>query len=305
MSAVDAVASLAVAWPFLGPSPTMIDVRALAAAAARRDAPVLLHGEPGLGKGTAARALHDVGLHAGRQFTAVSAHTSVSLAQALFEPGGAFDSERSGTIVVPEITLLDPHAQQLLLMALDGPARGGRGFIAATSVDLVTEVTEGRFSEALYYRLSTGPVHLPPLRVRQAADTEALSRALLLLLGDEIPRAPRDLSESAAAAIVRYGWPGNIRELRASLERAMILARGRATLEAEDLALDVWGPGAPHLPRTLEAAERLHVERTLLAHDGNRTRAALQLGVSRATLINKIRRFGLAPGRRGRPGSRG
>ncbi|MEO7456098.1 MAG: helix-turn-helix domain-containing protein, partial [Gemmatimonadaceae bacterium] len=109
--------------------------------------------------------------------------------------------------------------------------------------------------------------------------------------------APREVSEEAMEMISRYPWPGNVRELRNVLERALIQARGETTVGVKHLASEVRGidddASLPHVSQTLEQVERGHIERTLRAHAANRTRAARELGISRATLIKKIREFGL------------
>ena len=109
--------------------------------------------------------------------------------------------------------------------------------------------------------------------------------------------APPELTDSALDVLLRYPWPGNLRELRNVLERAMIVARGARRVGTEHLPSEVRrasgvGP-ARHIPRSLAEVERAHIERTLRAHNANRTRAARELGISRATLINKIKMYHL------------
>ncbi|HEX4934111.1 MAG TPA: helix-turn-helix domain-containing protein, partial [Gemmatimonadaceae bacterium] len=112
-----------------------------------------------------------------------------------------------------------------------------------------------------------------------------------------LPDLPTELEDAALDRLLRYAWPGNIRELRNVLERAMILARGDEFIREKHLPMEVRdasGLGVEHhVPRTLEEVERAHIDRTLRAHDANRTRAAKELGISRATLIKKIREYGL------------
>jgi transcriptional regulator with PAS, ATPase and Fis domain len=113
----------------------------------------------------------------------------------------------------------------------------------------------------------------------------------------QLPDAPTELSEGALEQLLRYSWPGNVRELRNVLERGMIVARGSRKIGAEHLPPEVrnaTGAGVErHVPKSLDEVERAHIERTLRAHGDNRTRAAKELGISRATLINKIRVYGL------------
>jgi transcriptional regulator with PAS, ATPase and Fis domain len=116
-------------------------------------------------------------------------------------------------------------------------------------------------------------------------------------LGSQLPEAPRALGDGALEHLLRYPWPGNVRELRNVLERAMIMARGASRIEAAHLPAEVRGASGAevehHVPRSLEDVERTHIERTLRAHNGNRTHAAQELGISRATLIKKIKTYQL------------
>ena len=172
--------------------------------------------------------------------------------------------------------------------------------IVTSSRDLVEEVQAGRFREDLYYRLSVMPVVLPPLRARAREDLIALIDRIMSELRRQLPHAPGETSEAALEQLLRHSWPGNIRELRNVLERAMIVGRGSqadrdrasaarcAARRAERLRRS-------HVPRTLHDVERAHIERTLRAHNENRTRAARELGISRATLINKIKEYQLDP----------
>ena len=169
--------------------------------------------------------------------------------------------------------------------------------IAATNHDVGDAVRHGRFREDLYYRLNVIPLHLPPLRERAREDRLALLHRLFAELRAELPESPADLSGETLERLLDYAWPGNIREMRNVLERALILGRGAERLGAEHLPAEVGRrQGTP--PQVREAAsladvERRHIERTLRRHGGNRTRAAEELGISRATLINKIKVYAL------------
>jgi transcriptional regulator with PAS, ATPase and Fis domain len=164
-----------------------------------------------------------------------------------------------------------------------------------SSRDLVEEVQAGRFREDLYYRLSVLPVVLPPLRARAREDLVSLIDRIGGELRRQLPHAPAEISDGALDQLLRHSWPGNIRELRNVLERAMIVGRGARQISVEHLPPDVRRSGstgaASHVPRTLHDVERAHIERTLRAHNENRTRAARELGISRATLINKIKEY--------------
>jgi DNA-binding NtrC family response regulator len=169
--------------------------------------------------------------------------------------------------------------------------------MASTVTDLVTEVTEGQFREDLYYRLSVMPVHLPPLRAREREDLVALATSVAEELAGQLAGAPRTFEAEALECLVRHRWPGNVRELRNVLERTLVAARDADEVRVEHLPPELQ-PAAlagteRYAPRTLEEVERAHIERTLRAHRANRTHAARELGISRATLIKKIKEYGL------------
>ena len=306
----------------LGASPAMrelADQITLLAASAKTT--VLLIGESGTGKGTVAEHIHRQSPRAPGPFIEVNcaALTAASLDSELFghERGatneareakaGLLEVASGGTLFLDGIGDLDAHQQPKLLRVLEGKGFRRLGgtqeisadvrLIAATNKDLVHEVTAGRFREDLYYRLSVMPVHLPPLRARAREDLVELIGHLIDQLAAPMTDAPRALTDDALERVLRYAWPGNIRELRNVLERAMIMGRGRAAIDVPLLppeVRDASGRGVEHhVPRTLAEVERAHIERTLSAHDGNRTHAARELEISRATLIKKIKAYGL------------
>ena len=220
---------------------------------------------------------------------------------------GLFEAADGGTLFLAEVAELPATLQPKLLTALESRrvrrAGGTREVavdvrvIAATARDLANEVTEERFREDLYYRLGVMPLYLPPLRARSPEDLHETVRSLVAELRRGMPGAPSEVSADALDLIGAYPWPGNVRELRNVLERALLLARGTETILPQHLAVEVRGAGedlfAPHVSRTLSEVERAHIDRTLRAHGANRTRAARELGISRATLIKKIREYEL------------
>jgi two-component system response regulator AtoC len=310
--------SLATAATF-GASPVMRDIGGQVELLAASDrTTVLILGETGSGKGQVAESIHRLGARRDRAFVEVpcAAYRAEALEAELFgrerdstgeARSGLLEVANGGTLFLDEIGELDPHLQLRLLHVLDAGAFRRRGgtqevavdvrVIASTTRDLVTDVNEGRFREDLYYRLSVMPVYLPPLRVRSRDDVLELVARLLAELQPSLPLAPGALADEVVERLLRYPWPGNIRELRNVLERALIVARGSARVEIAHLPAEVReADGAAvehHVPRTLEEVERAHVERTLRVHEGNRTHAARELGISRATLIKKIRQYGL------------
>lgn len=314
------------ATALLGSSPPMRELAQQIALLARSDrTTVLVTGESGTGKGRVAEAIHLESPRGSRQFVEVNcaALTSASLDAELFgqeqgvagaAPGdardprpGLLETADGGSIFLDEIGDLDSHLQPKLLRVLEGKSFRRLGgtrevkadvrVIAATGKDLVNEVTAGRFREDLYYRLSVMPIYLPPLRARAREDLLELIAHLMDDLRPSMAEAPGSLSDAALDRMLRYSWPGNIREMRNVLERAMIMARGADAIGVEHLApevRDASGAGVEHhVPRTLSEVERVHIDRTLKFHNANRTRAAKELGISRATLIKKIKEYGL------------
>jgi DNA-binding NtrC family response regulator len=305
----------------LGSSAVMRDLSSqIQLLAASERTTVLLLGEGGSGKGRVAQLIH---AHSPRRATAFievscAAMTAEGLEVALFgqdsgdgrEPrAGLFEVAGGGTLFLDEIGDLTTHLQARLLGVLEGKGLRRVGgtreiatdvrLIAATSRDLVTEVTEGRFREDLYYRLSVMPVYLPPLRARSREDLVELIGRIVDELAPNLPAAPRAITDAALDRLLRHAWPGNIRELRNVLERAMIVGRGAERIDARHLPAEVRDPSGPvpdnHVPRTLDEVERVHIERTLRVNNANRTHAARELGISRATLIKKIKEYGLNP----------
>jgi DNA-binding NtrC family response regulator len=281
---------------------------------------VLLLGESGTGKGRIAELIHAHSLRAHGAWVEVNcaAHTTDALDAELFgseDAGrgavrpGLLEVATGGSLFLDEIGDLPAPLQPKLLRVLEGkPFRRVGGtreilvdvrLIAATNKDLVSEVNAGRFREDLYYRLSVMPLNLPPLRARAREDLVELIGRLMDELAPNLPGPPRRVGEEALDALLRYPWPGNIRELRNVLERGMIVGRGEPQLQLRSLPSEVRGASGGAVPadgmelRALADVERLHIERVLRLHEGNRTRAARDLGISRATLIKKVKEYGL------------
>ncbi|GAC1513950.1 MAG: sigma-54 dependent transcriptional regulator [Gemmatimonadaceae bacterium] len=306
----------------LGTSPVMRELAEQIALLGRSErTTVLILGESGTGKGRIAQAIHAESTRAAGPFVEVScgAYSSEDLDIELFGSGpggtasashrpGGFEEAADGSLFLDEIGDVAVGLQPKLARALEGralrrisvpehgSARKAR-VIAATAKDLVNEVTAGTFREDLYYQLSVMPLYLPPLRARSREDLADLVAHLLRELHAQLPESPLRLSETALGRLMRYAWPGNIRELRNVLERAMIVGRGADQIEERHFPAEVRDANNPgvehHVPRSLDEVERAHIERTLRAHSANRTRTARELGISRATLIKKIKEYRL------------
>jgi len=281
---------------------------------------VLLTGESGTGKGRVARLLHEASPRREGPFVDLNcgSFTGPLLANELFghEKGaftdardakaGLFEVAHRGTLFLDEIADLSLELQPTLLKVLETKRFRRLGgtreitvdvrLVAATNADLVEAVNAGRFREDLYYRLSVAVVHMPPVRDRPREDRLRLVQRLLAELAAEVPGAPAELATSALDRLLAYPWPGNVREMRNAMERAMIMAKGASAIGAEHLPADIRRGASGlsrHRPQTLKQGERLQVERALKAHRGNRTRAARELGISRVTLLKKIKEYEL------------
>jgi DNA-binding NtrC family response regulator len=310
----------------LGVSPGMRELeRQIALLAESGRTTVLFTGESGSGKGWAARFIHQLSPRAAGPFIEVNCaglsatflesemfgHERGAFTDAKERRQGLFELADGGTIFLDEIGDLALELQPKLLKVLETKTFRRLGgtreimvdvrLIAATNRDLAAAVQHGRFREDLFYRLSVMPLHLPPVRERSREDRLALLTRLLGELRAHLPGCPAECSSEALDRLLAAPWPGNVREMRNVLERAMILARGDSAIGVEHLPTDLRRGDGPawvagdrrHQPQTLAETERLHIERALRHHRGNRTRAAQELGISRATLINKIKVYAL------------
>jgi len=304
----------------LGVSPAIRELgRQVELLSASERSTVLLTGESGTGKGWVARVIHHLSPRASGPFVEVNCgglsatfleselfgHEKGAFTDAKERRQGLFELADRGTIFLDEIGDLAPELQPKLLKVLETKTFRRLGgtremtvdvrLVAATNRDLVAEVRTGRFREDLYYRLSVMPLRLPAVRDRSRDDRLALLTRILSDLAPQMPGCPSATSAEALDRLLSAPWPGNVREMRNVIERAMILARGAGQIGVEHLPADLRKGGGErrHQPQALAEVERLHIEKTLKFHGGNRTRAAQELGISRATLINKIKVYGL------------
>ena len=305
----------------LGVSRVMQDLaRQIELLAASERSTVLLSGESGTGKGWVARVIHNLSPRSGGPFVEVNCaglsatfldselfgHEKGAYTDAKERKVGLFELADHGTIFLDEIGELTPDLQPKLLKVLETKKFRRLGgtrelsvdvrLIAATNRDLVREVEAGRFREDLYYRLNVMPLVLPPVRDRSREDRLELITRILTDLKTQLPGCPSDCTTDVLDRLLSAPWPGNVREMRNVIERSMILARGQATIGFEQLPTELRQRSATdrrYTAQSLSEVERLHIERTLRHHSGNRTRAAMELGISRATLINKIKAYSL------------
>jgi nitrogen regulation protein NR(I) len=315
----------------VGASRELQEVFRMMAKIVRVDVTVLVTGESGTGKELVARAIHRRSARAQGPFVAVNCsaipqtlveseffgHEKGAFTDARESRPGKFEQADGGTLFLDEVGDLALDAQAKLLRALQERqiqrvgARAPRNVdvrvVAATNKDLEKEAREGRFREDLYWRLNVVHVRLPPLRERRA-DLPVLIDHFLDRFNRELGLSVASIAPETRQLLCDYGWPGNVRELENTICRAMILCDGD-TLTAADLPGRVRGvprDGAPMAESDLshltlgqavaEATERLEkmmILSRLAEHRGSRTATAESLGVSRKTLFNKMRQYGL------------
>jgi DNA-binding NtrC family response regulator len=316
--------------PLLGQSPGLRKaVQMLDRVAASGSATVLLLGETGTGKELMARHLHAHSARAEGPFIDIncSAIPEQLLESQLFghEKGaftdakqfkkGLFELADHGTLLLDEIGEMPTALQSKLRRVLEGRTFrrvGGHAdivvdvrVVAATHRDLRRMVAEGRFREDLYYRLNVVPIQMPALRER-AQDVPELAQHFVARLSQELGRPAATIHPEAMRALQGYGWPGNVRELRNVIERVLlleadqeilashlppeILGRAAAGGDAGEGSLEVFPADSV---RPLADIERMAIEHALKVCDGNKTRAARLLGISRQTLRTKLNEFHL------------
>lgn len=309
--------------PFVGTSPHVAQVRELAHAVKSSGAPILILGETGTGKSVLARWLHAHGPRADGPFVDLNcAGLSKELAEAdLFgHEKGAFTGASSarkgllevahkGDIFLDEIGDLDLSVQPKLLKVLEektyrrvGDVRSRASdvrIIAATHRDLARMSQEGSFRSDLLFRINTVTFHLPAMRERREDILPLADRVLDGLCRTSGREKPR-LSESAVETLENHSWPGNLRELRNALERALLFTSGD-TIETVAVSTERTSPSgnpfsspADEPVTSLRAAERRMIEHALNLHDGRVDRAAEALQIPRSSLYVKIKKFGLS-----------
>ena len=293
---------------------------------------LLLEGESGTGKTQLAHGVHQKSARAAGPFVEVNCgalpsnlleselfgHVRGAFTGAVKDRPGKFEQAAGGTLLLDEIGTASQELQVKLLRVLEegrfervGDARTrtvDARVIAATNVELEREVAAGRFRADLYYRIHVVAIEVPPLRAR-VSDIPLLAERFRERFARLHARRVEALSPAALESLCRHAWPGNVRELENALERAVLVARG-TTLEPADLwpegaessprpggtttSFEGWEEGPPAaLKPALEAPERWLLLRALERHHGNRSATARFLAINRATLFNKMRKYGL------------
>jgi two-component system, NtrC family, response regulator AtoC len=290
----------------------------LAQTAAHTQSTILIMGESGTGKELLARAVHSESARAGGPFVAVSCaalsetlleselfgHEKGAFTGAVARRRGTFETADNGTLFLDEIGDISPKLQVDLLRVLEErrfcrvggsePISVDVRIIAATNRDLHKAIADGSFRDDLFYRLNVIPITLPPLRERRE-DIPLLIDYFVERMSAELGRQVDGVSRAAMARLVAYSFPGNVRELRNLVERAMVCARG-PVLDVDDFTIDpASAEASPAAPASLEEVERRHIAAILEQTGGNVSAAARILDIDRVTLYHKIKKYALRP----------
>jgi transcriptional regulator with GAF, ATPase, and Fis domain len=311
----------------VGISTGVRDVRALIRKVAPTDSTVLIYGESGTGKELVARAIHNLSPRVSAALITLNCaavpselieselfgHKKGSFTGAVAGHRGVFRAAHKGTLFLDEIEATSPAMQVKLLRAIQVGEVKPVGentalnvdvrLVAATNQDLAESVERGFFREDLYYRVHVFPIFIPPLRERRE-DIPMLIRHFLDLLEAQTQKVVRGVDPVALDLLMRYSWPGNIRELENEIERAHILTpegsnisvrtlSPRITDSMERLLVEQADSTPLKLKDAIQQLEQKMVQESLKACGGNRSVAAKRLGLSRQGLINKIAKFGL------------
>jgi DNA-binding NtrC family response regulator len=306
--------------PFLGTSPAIRELKRSAKRVAEANSTVLIQGETGTGKGVLARALHKMGSRSNEAFVDLNCaglsrelleselfgHQKGAFTGAIANKIGFLEAANHGTLFLDEIGDMDLQIQGKILKVVEEKhfyrlgdvleRKADMQIIAATHRDLKKLSDEGTFRSDLYFRINTLRLRIPPLRERRE-DIPIITDKLVEQLALDMKRGPIEVSDNARTALLNYPWPGNIRELRNVLERAVLLSDDGII---HNTGLEFEGPShqsaAPvpalnHL--TLKEIEKHFIVQTLESEGGNIIRAAKRLGIHRSSLYTKIREYGL------------
>jgi DNA-binding NtrC family response regulator len=318
------VAADSEAMPYVvGESTRMREIYTIIRKAAPWDANVCIEGENGTGKELVARAVHFSGPRRDHPFVTLDCstiaeglieshlfgHVKGAFTGAVSSRQGVFAQGHTGTVFIDEITELAPHLQAKLLRVIQTgefvmvggsqPQRVNVRIITATNRDLRQAVAKGVFREDLYFRIAVVHIAIPPLRERRKDIPLLVAHFLRSFMASGHRQDIRGLTPRAMTALINYPWPGNVRQLKNWIEQALVLADGDL-IDLEHFpsltreASEVMGSPVPLAPLglRLEELERWYVLETLRRVDGNRTKAARQLGISLRGLQYKLRRYG-------------
>ena len=299
----------------VGESPQMQKVLELVRTVAQSDATVLIRGESGTGKELIARAIH---ANSSRRYfpivpvncgalpetlleSELFGHEKGAFTGAQYRRKGRIEMSDGGTLFLDEIGTISMKTQVDLLRVLETkeftrlggskPIRADFRVVCATNQNLEKMVEAGQFREDLYYRVNVFSIYLPPLRERRS-DIPVLAQHFLHRFQTHPSRPISEISPEAMDVLVRYDWPGNVRELANAIERAMVIGKPPA-IRPEDLPFQLERATETPGGDSLADLEKTHIARILERTDWNISRAAEILKIDRATIYNKIKRYGL------------
>ena len=306
------------AMPMLwGDSPKMTDLRRMTEKIAPTEATVLITGENGTGKDMLANEIHRLSARAGKPMVSVDigslsetlfeselfGHVKGAFTDARTDHTGKFELANGTTLFLDEIGNIPLNLQAKLLRVLQNRCVTKVGdtksvpidirLICATNRDLPAMVREGRFREDLYYRINTVTLQLPPLRER-TDEIAALANSFTIRYAKKYRRNVTGISDEAIALLSHCRWPGNVRELQNCIEKAVILA-DNSILQPEDLQIDksALNTGTSSVAETLEDAEEQVIRNAVKKYNGNLSLVAKALNISRPTLYNRLKKYGI------------
>jgi DNA-binding NtrC family response regulator len=313
-SLASAVSPSAATIDMIATAPSMRPVLEIIRRVGPSDANVLIRGENGTGKGVIARLLHAASNRSARPLVSVNAgglsegvfeselfgHVKGAFTDARSDRAGRFEIADRGTLFLDEIANVPPAQQAKLLRVVESGEfeRVGSSqtrhvdvrLISATNAAIEEEVAAGRFRQDLFFRLNTVEIRVPPLRERRD-DIAPLATHFLRMQTKRYRKQISGFDAAALKALLDHAWPGNVRELEHAVERAVLMAPGQ-TIGRSDLGLQA--PSEQKIDdMSIEEVEALLIRKALVRYEGNVSRAAGALGLSRSALYRRIQRYGL------------
>lgn len=309
----------------IGATPIMRQVFDLIENAALSDAPVIIYGESGVGKELAAQAVHEIGERRKGAFVKVNCasltdslleselfgHVKGAYTGAIRDRVGRFEKASGGDIFLDEIGDLPMTTQVKLLRVLEekviervgssSPVPVDVRIISATNWDLARLVDQGKFRKDLFFRINVIPIHLPPLRDR-LADVPLLAEAFFRKIRLKSGKPIQGIGNQTMAALMNYSWPGNVRELKSAFEYAFVVCHDEF-IQPHHLPPGVVGSTSEPAPNltarsfNMREIEKQELIEALEKTGYNQSKAAEMLGVSRVTIYNRMKRFGVVPKR--------
>jgi len=301
--------------PMIGKSKAILEIKERVKTVGPGDTPVMIYGEPGVGKEYLAKTLH---ANSDRKYmpfetsslgsmpealmeSEIFGHEKAAFTGASFVKKGRMELANFGTIYLDEIGELSPDLQMKIdqvierkeFRRVDGTQiiRGDVRIICSTRFDLKTMVKEGKFNESLYRKFDASSFSIPPLYERPE-DIPLLADHFLQIFSARINKRIKRISRRALEFLTDYSWPGNVHELQNAIERAVILARNDR-VNPDDLPFSIRGYLAAPRTKSIKEWEKSHIRRVLGENTWNISKSAKDLDIDRVTLYNKIKKYGL------------